>query len=94
MSFSEVVVADRRLMILRVLAETAGYGANRALIQAFLESGGHAVSTDRLDADIAWLAEVDLVTLKDHAVLLTQRGGDVATGRTSVPGVRRLRPGE
>lgn len=94
MSFADVVIADRRLMILRVLAETAGYGANRALIQTFLETGGHTVSADRLDADIAWLAELALVTLKDQAVLLTQRGGDVAMGRATVPGVRRLRPGE
>lgn len=94
MSYSEIVQADRRLMILRALAETAGYGANRTLIQRFLDSEGHIVSRDLIDADIAWLAELGLITLRDDAVLLTARGGDVAAGRATVPGVRRPQPGE
>ncbi|MGH8782098.1 VpaChn25_0724 family phage protein [Paraburkholderia sp.] len=94
MSYAEIVQADRRLMILRALAVTSGYGANRTLIQRFLDSEGHIVSRDLVDADIAWLAEIGLVTLHDDAVLLTARGGDVAAGRTSVPGVRRPQPGE
>lgn len=94
MSFSEIMMSDRRLMILRALAETSGYGANRSLIQRFLDSEGHIVSRDLVDADIAWLAEIGLVVLRDDAVLLTARGGDVATGRAMVPGVRRPQPGE
>ncbi|MEX3690119.1 ArsR family transcriptional regulator [Paraburkholderia sp. BR14263] len=94
MSFAQLVDADRRLMILRALSETDGFGANRGLIKTFLDAGGHSVSTDRVDADVAWLGEMGLVNLRDNAVLLTARGGDVATGRATVPGVRPLRPGE
>lgn len=94
MSFADKISADRRLMILRALAETAGFGANRALIQRFLGDTGHLVSSDLIAADVAWLAEVGLVTLNEGAVVLSGRGGDVAAGRTSVPGVRPLRPGE
>ncbi|MBO1856814.1 ArsR family transcriptional regulator [Burkholderia cenocepacia] len=94
MSYSELVQADRRLLILRALSETNGYGANRRLIQQFLDSEGHIVSRDLVDAEIAWLAEVGLVTVRDDAVLLSERGGDVAVGRATVPGVRRPTPGE
>lgn len=94
MTYLEAVTADRRLMILRALGETSGYGANVTLIQCFLDSGGHSVSSDMVASDVAWLAELGLVEVKDGAVKLTARGGDVATGRSSVPGVRKLRPGE
>jgi hypothetical protein len=94
MSYSEIVQADRRLMILRALAATSGYGANRRLIQQFLDGEGHIVSRDLIDADIAWLAELGLVAVHDDAVTLTGRGDDVAAGRSVVPGVRRPQPGE
>ena len=94
MSFKDTVTADRRLMILRALAVTTGYGANRSLLQCFLDAGGHKVSGDLLAGDIAWLEEMGVVTTRDDAVVLTERGGDVAAGRSTVPGIRALRPGE
>jgi len=93
-TFLELMQADRRLMILRALAQTSGYGANRGLIQQFLDGEGHIVSRDLVDAEVSWLGELGLVSLRDDAVLLTARGADVAAGRTTVPGVRRPTPGE
>ncbi|MCX7172568.1 MAG: ArsR family transcriptional regulator [Proteobacteria bacterium] len=94
MSYADEVAADRRLMILRALEATTGYGANVTLIGLFLDSKGHKASHDLLQGDLAWLTEQGFVELKDEAVLLTQRGADIAAGRARHPGVRRPRPGE
>lgn len=94
MKYAEMVEEDRRLVILRVLLEAAAFGTNIGLLRQFVEAAGHTVSLDRLAADIAWLSEMSLIGVENDVVRLTARGGDVATGRARVPGVRQLRPGE
>lgn len=94
MNYADAIAADRRFLILRALASTTGYGANDTLLAAFLDSMGHAVSADLLGGELAWLAEQGFVERRDAAVRLTQRGADVAGGRSNHPGVRRPRPGE
>jgi len=95
-SYAKLLEEDRRLSILRLLAESNDYKANEYLLQSALDGVGHAVSGDRLRADLAWLAEqglVELGTVADVKVpKLTQRGLDVAQGRASHPGVKRPRP--
>lgn len=90
--------ADRRLMILRLLAEAPDYRANAWLLQSALAAVGHAVGVDRLRTELAWLEEQGLVALEQVGGVtlarLTARGGDVAAGRAIVPGVRRPAPGE
>lgn len=95
-SFSEVETEDRRLVILRGLQAAAAYRGNAYLMRRFAESLGHTVSADRIESDIAWLAEQHLL---DREVIdgvtvatLTQRGQDVALGSATVPGVARPRP--
>lgn len=95
-SFAEVETEDRRLVLLRALHAAAAYRANAYLLRRFAESVGHTVSADRIEADIAWLAEQGLVD-KDvnqgvTVATLTQRGQDVAEGSATVPGVARPRP--
>jgi len=98
MKFSELVNADRRLVILRALEEDLGYDLNEYVLQSVLEALGHSVSLDRLRSDLAWLEEQGLVSLRDvvgvKVAKLTARGSDVATGRATVPGVKRPRPEE
>lgn len=97
MSYSEHVDADRRLVILRVLAESAAYTCNEYLIGSMLDGFGHVVGADRVRTDLAWLAEQGLIEVRDTAdvqiATLTQRGLDVANGRAVVPGVKRPAPG-
>ena len=102
-AYNELIDADRRLVMLRVLVEDAGYSQNEYVIQTCLEALGHNVSQDRLRTDLAWLAEQGLITVEtvganNHALVLvaklTGRGADVAQGKTIVPGVKRPRPGE
>ena len=94
--FDDYLAEDRRLTILKLLAESNGYALNEFLLQSALEQFGHSVSTDRLHADLAWLAEQSLVriaTPQDVQVAhILARGLDVASGRTTVPGVKRPRP--
>lgn len=96
MNFDEFQTQDRRLVLLRALEAAVQYRANAYLLRAFADSLGHVVSADKLDTDLAWLAEQGLVTLERQPVAvatLTARGLDVASGRASVPGVKRPLPG-
>jgi len=95
-SFPELVNADRRLVILRILEEDEGYSLNESVIQSVLEALGHSVSRDRVRTDLQWLKEQGLVTVAEVVSVLvatlTARGADAATGRAIVPGVKRPRP--
>ena len=96
MSFADFLAADRRLVLLKALQAASQYRTNAYLLRKFADRLGHTVSSDRIEQDLAWLAEQDLVTLaKAEGVSVataTQRGLDVAEGRTVVPGVQRPAP--
>lgn len=96
MSYREKQEADRRLAILQLLAE-AGYEVNDSVLNSALDDYGHRISRDMLLSDLAWLRDQGLVADRDLSGVtvvaqLTQRGLDVAEGRTTVPGVKRPRP--
>ncbi|MDI3326766.1 ArsR family transcriptional regulator [Pontibacterium granulatum] len=88
---------DRRLVLLRLLAEDNDYRINSSILQQSLDLYGHSVSRDKLHSEIHWLQEQDLVTYEQlnsvMVVTLTQRGLDIAQGRSSTPGVKRPGPG-
>lgn len=98
MNFAQLQTEDRRLVLLRLLAESGDYRANLYLLQTAAGSFGHTVSMDRLQADIDWLSEQTLVSAESVAgvtiATLTQRGLDVAQGRAHCTGVKRPLPGE
>ena len=95
-AYNELVDADRRLVMLRVLVEDADYSHNEFVIQSCIEVLGHSVSQDRVRTDLAWLGEQGLITVETvggvQVAKLTGRGADVAQGKTVVPGVKRPRP--
>ncbi|HDS1522152.1 hypothetical protein A7X89_11150 [Stenotrophomonas maltophilia] len=93
-TFAERMREDRRLVLLRLLAEQNGYRANSSTLHAGLHHMAVAGSRDDVLTDLTWLGEQGLLRVSEAVpgVLvaeLTQRGQDVATGMTSVPGVRR-----
>ena len=59
--FSTHLTEDRRLVVLRVLAESSGYTANEFILQQMLEQFGHVVSIDRVRTDLAWLQEQQML---------------------------------
>lgn len=94
-NFTDHLAADRRLVILRVLAGVPAYATSVSALRDALPRYGHAASLDQVRGDVAWLAEQDLLTVQPGAVArLTERGLDVARGRATVPGVRRPTPDE
>ncbi len=98
MKFADLQTEDRRLVLLRLLAESGDYRANLFLLQTAAAGFGHSVSMDRLHGDIDWLEEQALVKTDGVGgvciVTLTQRGLDVAQGRAHCTGVKRPMPGE
>ena len=51
MSYAKHLTKDRRLVMLRVLANSPGYSANEYTIEAVLEDLGHVISNDLLRGD-------------------------------------------
>lgn len=97
-TYRQRLTEDRRLVLLRLLRQVQGYSANSSILQDALEAYGHRVSRDQVHTDLAWLAEQELVTVEEIASVqvakLTGRGDDVATGVSTVPGVKRPRPAD
>jgi hypothetical protein len=97
-----LLAEDRRLVILRALAEDHDAALNERVLRRVLASFGHAVGFDRLRGDLHWLADQALIRIEK---LPAQDGGedlwiahgrddglDVARGRPH-PGVARVRRG-
>ncbi|MGF1775887.1 ArsR family transcriptional regulator [Vibrio nomapromontoriensis] len=96
MALKELLQQDRRLVILRVLSESAGYTANESILDSALDAYGHKVSRDTVNAEITWLAEQNLIITQELAATqvatLTQRGLDVCEGQAKHPGVKAPLP--
>jgi DNA-binding transcriptional ArsR family regulator len=96
--FAALLAEDRRLIILRALAEDHDYALNDSVLKRALASLGHEVSRDVLRGDLTWLADQRLITVRklDDGVIwvarATEDGVDVAGGRPH-PGVARPLPG-
>ncbi|MGD9858858.1 MAG: ArsR family transcriptional regulator [Marinobacterium sp.] len=97
MALEQFELEERRLVILRLLAEDSDYSKNSSLLERGLELYALSVSRDRLHTELVWLAEQGLITAEPvksvMVVKLTQRGLDVSKGRAQVPGVKRPGPG-
>ena len=94
--YARHVAADRRLVILRVLAESTGYQANEFTLEAVLDDMGHTVSNQQVHTELAWLAEQGLLDSRKVGgvtiATISRRGIDVAHGKAVVPGVKRPLP--
>ena len=92
-NYAQVLTEDRRLVILRALAELPSYKSNSSILCTLLERWGHSPSRDQVKSDLRWLEEQLLLTAEEvGSVLLatlSERGADVAAGRALVPGVKR-----
>lgn len=98
MSLIDIENEQFRRDILSLLQQDADYALNDGLLQSALTELGSPIAYDRLQSQLAWLAEQGLVTLAKLpgtvVATLTVRGEDIAAGRAMVPGVKRLRPGD
>lgn len=95
--YSRLLAEDRRLTILRTLAQDHDYSVNDFVLKRALEAMGHGVSRDMLRGDLAWLRDQRLLTVNEldggaiWVATATEDGADVAGGRPH-PGVARPAP--
>jgi len=96
MSFAEHYAKHLRIAILRVLSGAPSCTTNSSILHSALPEVGLTPTRDQIKTELAWMAEQGLLTVGDHPGLvvatLTERGLDVAEGRTVVPGVQRPSP--
>ena len=96
MNYDDLLLADQRLVALRVLNEDPGYRHNESILRKALSRWGHEVSRDKMRSILCWLQEQGLLTIEDVSgymvATLTSRGSDVANGKAMVPGVERPGP--
>jgi len=97
-SFAERLREDRRLVLLKLLADFPDYRSNSSQLHAGLHFLGIAGARDDVNTDLHWLQDQGYLALNTssegvYVVALTLRGHEVATGKVVVPGVSRPGPG-
>lgn len=95
--FSAVHDGHMRLAILRLLDEQPGYCANDSVLHDAVNAVGLTATRAQIRGHIEWLQEQRLVTYQAAGsgllvVTLSERGSDVAKGRSVVAGVQRPSP--
>lgn len=96
MNYAEYIQREIRLVALRLLNETPGRRGNSSTLRTALSAWGFDLTRAEAKALLRWLEERELVSIEpiaDESVLLaalTERGIDLALGRGTVPGVKRL----
>ncbi|HCF0334985.1 TPA: ArsR family transcriptional regulator, partial [Pseudomonas aeruginosa] len=53
-NYSDFISQDRRLVILRILAEMPTYQANSSVLHAVLSQWGHDPSRDQVKGELRW----------------------------------------
>ncbi|MCM0081792.1 ArsR family transcriptional regulator [Geomonas sp. Red32] len=95
-NWANVISSNLRLILVRALEQSPGYELNESILHTVVTRFGHNVSRDVIKTELTWLKEQGLLTLEEvmgyYVATLTQRGIDVANGRSTVPGVDRPSP--
>lgn len=90
--YQQLLLEDRRLVLLRALAEMPGSTCNAYVLHRSLEEQAHALTLGEVKQELLWLEEHKLVQLVQDPPLivatLTQLGLYVAQGKRNVPGVK------
>lgn len=86
-----------RLAILRLLDEQPGYCANDSVLHDAVNAVGLNATRSQIRGHIEWLQEQRLVKYQAAGsgllvVTLSERGSDVANGRSVIAGVQRPSP--
>ena len=97
MNYPEKMREAWRLELLKLLASLPGYEAGQYFLYQCLSDGElPPPSADQVSTELTWLADQGLVSLHESRELsnatISQRGLDVAEGRSRVPGIARPRP--
>lgn len=98
MSYADYHFEHVRLSVLRLLAEMPGYASNDSMLTDAVNGVGLGCTRDQMRTNLAWLEEQRLVTLLKPTPTLTvatitERGAEIAAGRSIIAGVKRPSPG-
>lgn len=96
-TYGDYMMEHVRLSVLRLLAEMPTYSANDSVLNTAVSALGLPCTRDQMRGQIAWLKDMRLVTVIEpmagvSVATLTERGGDIAAGRSTIPGVQRPSP--
>jgi hypothetical protein len=95
-AYSEHNSRHRRLSILRILAESPAYCANDSLLGTLVNDFGIVSTRDQVRTEMSWLRDQGFLTLKDTSgvmvAVMTEAGGEIASGRRTDPGIARPSP--
>ena len=93
MSFNEFLSQDRRLCLLRLLAESGGSGNDSVLHQGLEQLGHRNQPREVIRADLRFLIGAGLIVDEwvgnIQIATITRRGVEVAQGRVTVEGVTK-----
>lgn len=96
MSLATLISGNIRLILLRAMEEAPGYSLNESILHTVVTNFGHNVSRDIIKSEMSWLKEQGLICINEvvgyYVATLTTRGADIATGRSTIPGVERPSP--
>jgi RNA-binding protein YhbY len=99
MSYRDLVNADRRLIILKLLLEDGGHG-NEAVLEKGLEMLGHRAGLERAVVreylrflETAGLVKIEFFRDTIMVAEITERGVKAAKGQITVDGVAQPTPG-
>ncbi len=96
MSLETLISSNIRLILLRAMEEAPGYSLNESILHTVVNKFGHNVNRDRIKTELSWLREQGLISTEEvvgyYIATLTTRGADIATGRSTIPGVERPSP--
>lgn len=92
-SLRDVIRADLRLVMLRLLTES-GSPLNSSILRKGVAAVGNPATSDQCRAELRWLADQGLIDLEDLGgdlliAHLLERGEEVATGAAIYEGVAR-----
>ena len=91
----DLITEDRRLALLKCL-KAGNYRMSDVLLQSALRAIGCAAALSVVNADLAWMEQIGLVSLSKVGeltlALLCNEGLDVADGNARVPGIALPKP--
>ena len=96
-SAAELWAQHLRILLLQLLHQLPQYRTNCRVLRDSADALGQSATLAKVRTELAWLAEQGLITTEVlqpelTVATLTERGAEVAVGRSIVPGVHRPAP--
>lgn len=96
-SFAAYTDGHIRLTILEFLRHAPAYSANDAVLRSACDAIGLPSTRSKIRAELVWLEEQGLLRRAEFpgdvtVATITERGEEVAAGRSSYPGVEKPAP--